>query len=48
MIKVSTVCLLVGLVMFFTGHLTTIAVAIIMLSGIGLVAGFILSNKHQA
>jgi LPXTG-motif cell wall-anchored protein len=48
MIKVSTVCLLVGVVMFFTGHQTTMAVALIMLSGLGLVAGIILSNKRQA
>jgi LPXTG-motif cell wall-anchored protein len=32
--------------MFFTGHQTTIAVTLILLSSLGLVAGFILSKKR--
>jgi hypothetical protein len=46
MTKVSIVCLLVGVVLFFTGQQNTIGIVLMSLGGLGLIGAIIWSNKH--
>jgi len=46
MTKVSTVCLIIGIVLFATGQQNTIGIALMVLGGIGLIGAIIWSNKH--
>ncbi len=46
MTKVSTVALLIGIVLFFTGQQRAIAIALMVLGGLGLIGAIIASNRQ--
>lgn len=46
MTKVATVALLVGIVLYFTGQQNVIAIALMVLGGLGLIGAIIWSNRR--
>jgi hypothetical protein len=46
MTKVTTVCLLVGIVLYFTGKQDIIAIILMVLGGLGLIGAIIWSNQR--
>lgn len=46
MTKVATVALLVGVVLYFTGQQNVIAIALMVLGGLGLIGAIIWSNRR--
>ena len=46
MTKVATVCLLIGVVLYFTGQQNAIGIALMVLGGLGLIGAMIWSNKR--
>jgi hypothetical protein len=48
MSKLSIVLLLVGIVLYFTGKQEIVSIALMVLGGLGLIAGIYLSNRRES